>query len=95
MLRRLSTHLESLRSNMIEEAPASTLKSISLSLNEYGELVIDAVDGNNEDVSRAALLFPPGAFLLAFNPLTSDWTTVPTQEIPEGYEVAKVIKKAG
>jgi len=78
---------------MIEEAPASTLKSISLSLNQYGELVIDAVDGNDEDASRAALPAPVGPFLLAFNPLTRDWTAIPTQEIPDGYEIAKIIKK--
>ena len=47
---------------MIEEAPASTLKSISLSLNQYGELVIDAVDGNDEDASRAALPAPADLF---------------------------------
>jgi hypothetical protein len=78
---------------MIEEAPASILKSISLSLNQYGELVIDAVDGNDEDASRAALPAPAGPFLLAFNPLTRDWTAIPTQDIPDGYEIAKIIKK--
>ena len=78
---------------MIIDAPVSTLKSLSLSLNQFGELVIDAVDGNNEDASRAALPIPIGSFLLAFNPLTRDWITIPVSEIPDGYEIAATIKE--
>lgn len=78
---------------MIVFAKSSTLKSLSLSLNEFGELAIDAIDGNDEDASRSGLPLPNSSFLLAFDPLTREWTTIPVGEISDGYEITAIIKK--
>lgn len=72
-------------------APVATLSEFETSINEVGELVILAKDANGNDISRAGLTMPPSPFCLLYNPTTQDWSAIPLQDYPSGYQLVQTI----
>lgn len=72
-------------------APIATLSEFETSINEVGELVISAKDANGNDISRAGLTMPPSPFCLVYNATTKDWSAIPLQDYPNGYQLVQTI----
>ena len=72
-------------------APLATLSEFETSFNKFGELVISAKDANGVDISRAGLIIPNSPFTLVYNPSTKDWSVIPMQDYPDGYQLVQTI----
>ena len=84
------TSIYNMYRNIITAPPAS-LSEFSASFNEFGELAISAKDADGVDISRAGLIIPNSPFALVYNPSTKDWSVIPMQDYPDGYQLVQTI----